>query len=95
MNRENKRKQYEKGYYQVNPCSDSFVCKVCGRLMTPEKAETRHRNHCSNCLCSLHVDDEPGDRASESPQLRASTSPKMQSRFRALCIFFAPLPGKI
>ena len=30
MNRENKRKQYEKGYYQVNPCSDSFVCKVCG-----------------------------------------------------------------
>ena len=41
MNRENKRKQYEKGYYQVNPCSDSFVCKVCGRLMTPEKAGTR------------------------------------------------------
>ena len=65
MNRENKRKQYEKGYYQVNPCNDSFTCKVCGRLMTPEKAGTQHRNHCSNCLCSLHVDDEPGDRASD------------------------------
>ena len=22
-----------------------------------------HRNRCPNCLCSLHVDEEPGDRA--------------------------------
>ena len=33
MNRENKRKQYEKGYYKTHGCSDSFVCKVCGRLV--------------------------------------------------------------
>ena len=63
MNRENKRKQYEKGYYKTHPCQDSFTCKVCGRLMTPENAGSDHRNHCSNCLCSLHVDIEPGDRA--------------------------------
>ena len=31
MNRENKRKQYEKGYYKTHPCTDSFTCKVCGR----------------------------------------------------------------
>ena len=31
MNRENKRKQYEKGYYKTHACSDSFICKVCGR----------------------------------------------------------------
>ena len=24
-----------------------------------------HRNHCPNCLSSLHVDEEPGDRASD------------------------------
>ena len=29
MNRENKRKQYEKGYYKTHPCQDSFTCKVC------------------------------------------------------------------
>ena len=63
MNRENKRKQYEKGYYKTHPCQDSFACKVCGRLMTPGNAGSDHRNHCSNCLCSLHVDIEPGDRA--------------------------------
>ena len=65
MNRENKRKSYQKGYYKNHACGDSFECKVCGRLMTPENAGTAHRNHCTNCLCSLHVDDEPGDRASD------------------------------
>lgn len=28
-------------------------------------AGTQHRNHCPNCLTSLHLDDEPGDRAAE------------------------------
>ena len=31
MNRINKRKQYERGYYQTHPCTDSFTCRVCGR----------------------------------------------------------------
>ena len=35
MNRENKRKTFEKGYYKTHPCHDSFTCKVCGRLVTP------------------------------------------------------------
>lgn len=65
MNRENKRKQYEKGYYKHHACTDSFVCKACGRLMVSAGAGTDHRNHCSNCLCSLHVDEEPGDRAAD------------------------------
>lgn len=65
MNRENKRKQYEKDYYKTHPCRDSFTCKVCGRLVTPENAGSDHRNHCPNCLSSLHVDIEPGDRASD------------------------------
>ena len=64
MNRENKSKKFQKNYYQTHSCNDSFTCKVCGRLMTPENAGTEHRNHCSNCLSSLHVDDEPGDRSS-------------------------------
>ena len=63
MNRENKRKQYEKGYYKNHACNDSFTCKVCGRLVVPAGAGSNHRNHCPNCLSSLHVDDEPGDRA--------------------------------
>ena len=65
MNRENKRKQYEKGYYKKHPCTESFTCRVCGRLVVPEGAGSGHRNHCPNCLSSLHVDVEPGDRAAD------------------------------
>ncbi len=65
MNRENKRKKYEKGYYKTHPCTDSFICKNCGRPVVSAGAGSNHRNHCPNCLCSLHVDEEPGDRASD------------------------------
>lgn len=65
MNRENKRRNFEKGYYKTNPCNDSFTCKVCTRLVTPENAGSTHRNHCPNCLTSLHLDNEPGDRESD------------------------------
>mgnify|MGYP006936188356 CR=1 FL=1 len=47
MNRENKRKTFEKGYYKTHACRDAFTCKVCGRrLCTPESAGSDHRNHC-------------------------------------------------
>ena len=65
MNRENKRRKYEKGYYKKHACLDPFTCKVCGREILPEGAGSDHRNHCPNCLSSLHVDVEPGDRASD------------------------------
>lgn len=65
MNRENKRKKYKNEYYKNHACDDSFECRVCGRVLIPEGAGTDHRNHCSNCLSSMHVDEEPGDRASD------------------------------
>ena len=65
MNRENKRRTFEKGYYKNHPCDEPFTCRHCGRLVTPAGAGTRHRNHCPNCLTSLHVDDAPGDRAAD------------------------------
>ena len=65
MNRENKRKAFEKGYYKTHACSDTFICKVCGRTVVPENAGSGHRNHCPNCLASLHLDIEPGDRESD------------------------------
>ena len=65
MNRENKRKQYEKGYYKTHGCSDSFVCKVCGWLVVSAGAGSSHRNHCPYCLSSLHLDNEPGDREAD------------------------------
>ena len=53
----------EKNYYQHHACYENFVCKSCGSMVAPEGAGSDHRNHCPHCLCSLHVDDLPGDRA--------------------------------
>lgn len=61
MNREEKTKT---GYYKTHPCEESFSCRACGRLITPGGAGSRHRNHCPRCLASVHLDEEPGDRAS-------------------------------
>lgn len=38
-----------------------FICKNCGKEVLP--LEQSSRNHCPFCLCSLHVDINPGDRA--------------------------------
>ena len=65
LNRENKIKSYTKGYYRLNACDDSFTCKNCGRLNVSHGAGSNHRNHCSNCLSSLHLDNELGDREAD------------------------------
>ena len=65
MNRENKRKSFEKGYYKTHACNDTFTCKFCGRTVVPEGAGSSHRNHCPYCLASQHLDIEPGDRLAD------------------------------
>lgn len=39
---------------------DGFVCGNCGFHVQPLGYSSR--NHCPKCLCSLHVDINPGDR---------------------------------
>ena len=43
--------------------NEGFVCKHCGFKNGP--AEKTCRNHCAQCLYSMHIDkDTPGDRKS-------------------------------
>jgi DNA-directed RNA polymerase subunit RPC12/RpoP len=50
-----------KNFIKIN---EEFTCKNCGHKN--EKHQDSCRNHCVNCLYSLHVDDTiPGDRASK------------------------------
>ena len=39
---------------------EAFTCVVCKEEVLP--LEYTARDHCPNCLCSLHLDDNPGDR---------------------------------
>ena len=49
--------------FDRNETNEPFVCAACGKTVRPDGAGTAHRNHCPYCLASLHLDDEPGDRA--------------------------------
>ena len=40
---------------------NGFICENCGFHVLPLGKTSR--NHCPKCLCSLHVDVNPGDRA--------------------------------
>lgn len=40
---------------------ESFTCRVCGKLVPTLKYSSR--DHCTNCLCSIHIDVNPGDRS--------------------------------
>ena len=42
---------------------NSFICENCGKNVEPLGYSSR--NHCPFCLWSLHLDVNPGDRASE------------------------------
>ncbi len=39
---------------------EAFTCLVCKEEVKPLNYTAR--DHCPYCLCSLHVDDNPGDR---------------------------------
>ena len=42
---------------------NGFICVNCKRAVLPLGYTSR--NHCPFCLCSLHVDINPGDRAND------------------------------
>ena len=49
--------------YNKEADNNCFFCKVCGRLIKPHITGSEHRNHCPNCLSSLHLDNKKGDRS--------------------------------
>ena len=45
---------------RFNMIDEQFICENCGKKV--DKLNYTARDHCPNCLCSLHVDEYPGDR---------------------------------
>lgn len=46
---------------QFTKNDNGFICQNCKKTVLPLKYSSR--DHCPYCLCSLHVDIMPGDRA--------------------------------
>ncbi|MCB1167724.1 MAG: RNHCP domain-containing protein [Leptospiraceae bacterium] len=46
------------------PDTGEFRCRNCRHLIGVPDSGTRQRNHCPHCLHSVHLDNNPGDRAS-------------------------------
>ncbi|BDI30307.1 RNHCP domain-containing protein [Capsulimonas corticalis] len=55
----------ERGAKRRSVTPQWFQCVHCGQPVVPDACGTEHRNHCSRCLWSKHVDDAPGDRAAD------------------------------
>ena len=45
---------------KFNMIDEEFICLNCGNKV--DKLNVTARDHCNNCLYSLHVDINPGDR---------------------------------
>ena len=48
------------GMARFTMIDEPFICDVCGKPVT--KLGYTARDHCPYCLCSKHVDVNPGDR---------------------------------
>ncbi len=51
------------GQAACRPQGAHFTCANCGRAVPLHASGAEHRNHCPQCLHSVHLDAVPGDRA--------------------------------
>ena len=59
--------------------NSGFVCENCGADVL-RLSSGSYRNHCPFCLCSKHVDVEPGDRASDCSSLMRPIGTKLSHK---------------
>lgn len=67
--------QREKKMKKFNRRTENFVCENCGQ----EVIGNGYTNHCPNCLCSKHVDINPGDREADCGGLMEATSLELKN----------------
>ncbi|GBF41856.1 RNHCP domain protein [Leptospira ellinghausenii] len=60
---ENSFSHVKKKSHRFRSDTEEFRCVECKQMVFPPGFGTDQRNHCPNCLTSLHLDNTPGDRA--------------------------------
>ena len=72
---------------------EEFICENCGKKV--EKLNYTCRDHCNKCLCSKHVDKNPGDRAEECHGLLEPIGIEMNSKKGYVIVYKCKKCGKI
>ena len=72
---------------------EGFICENCGNKV--EKLGYSCRDHCNYCLCSKHVDKNPGDRSEECHGLLEPTGVEIDSKKGYVIIFKCQKCGQI
>lgn len=62
--------------------NQGFMCENCGLKVQPLNNGS-YRNHCPNCLYSLHLDMKPGDRKSSCKGLMKPIDFRQHSKWMA------------
>ena len=57
---------------------NGFICINCGKKV--EKLKYTSRDHCNNCLYSIHVDITPGDRENKCKGLLVPVNVELNSK---------------
>ena len=71
---------------------EEFICENCGKKI--EKLGYSCRNHCNHCLCSKHVDENPGDRLENCHGLLEPIGIETDARKGYIIIFKCKKCGK-
>ena len=72
---------------------EEFICENCGKKI--EKLGYSCRDHCNNCLCSKHVDKNPGDRQENCHGLLEPIGIEVNSKKGYVIVYKCNKCGKI
>jgi len=72
--------------------NEGFLCEKCGLEVQPLRNGSC-RNHCPRCLWSKHVDDIPGDRASQCGGMMRPVAVEQDARRGCMLVHRCTLCG--
>ena len=70
-----------------------FICRICGKNV--DNLKYTSRDHCNKCLCSIHIDINPGDRAEDCHGILEPVGLETSSKKGYVIIFKCKKCGEI
>lgn len=78
---------------KFNMIDEAFVCDVCGNMV--DRLNYTARDHCNKCLCSKHVDVNPGDRKEDCKGILVPVSIEKSSKDKLKIVYRCEKCGSI